>query len=99
MMIGKFVKPISLDNLNMNLLPVFYRSQNKSWMTLFNECLGKQFVPCVKMNCHKEHSHNVSSHPSAIGVLGHTSDFRTSQHYVTAPARYELQEQAPWIFN
>lgn len=50
MVIGKSAKPRALKNLNMNSLPVYYRNQNKAWMTsfLFSEWFAKQFVPSVK---------------------------------------------------
>lgn len=50
MVIGKSKRPRALKNMNMDSLPVFYRNQNKAWMTgsLFKEWFDTQFVPTVK---------------------------------------------------
>lgn len=49
MFIGKSAKPRAFKNMNLNSLPVYYRSQKKAWMdgVLFKEWFTKQFVPAV----------------------------------------------------
>ena len=50
MVIGKSKKPRAFKNINVNSLPVHYKSQGKAWMTseLFKEWFHEQFVPAVK---------------------------------------------------
>lgn len=79
LVIGKSTKPTALKNLNNNSLPVFYRSQNATWMTgaLFKEWFDKQFVPSVtKFNEENELSpsallliDNASFHPSNLQLV------------------------------
>lgn len=49
MVIGKSAKPRAFKHVNINSLPVYYRSQKKAWMNgmLFKEWFTNQFVPCV----------------------------------------------------
>lgn len=42
----KSAKPRALKNVNVNSLPVIYRSQNKTWM--YSNILRTDFVPAVK---------------------------------------------------
>ena len=55
MVIGKSAKPRVFKNVNMNLLPVYYKNQNKAWMNaqLFKEWFYKQFVPTIKIYSEK----------------------------------------------
>ena len=48
--IGKSKKPRAFKNINVNSLPVHYKSQGKAWITseLFKEWFHEQFVPAVK---------------------------------------------------
>ena len=58
--IGKFAKPQCFKYVNMNALPVIYKSQRNAWMNskLFAKWFKKDFVPAVK---HHQHAQNIRS--------------------------------------
>ena len=60
-MIGKFAKPRCFENLNMNALAVFYKSQRNAWVNseIFAEWFKKDFIPAVK--CH-QHAQNIRTY-------------------------------------
>ena len=49
-LIGKSVKPKCFKNVNMDALPVIYKSQRNAWMNseIFAEWFSKEFIPAVK---------------------------------------------------
>ena len=76
-MIGKFAKPRCFKNVNMNALPVIYKSQRNVWMNseIFAEWFQKDFVLAVKRHQRAQNIHspkalllmdNCSAHPEEL---------------------------------
>ena len=73
--INKSAKPRCFKHMDMNVLPVHYLSQKKSWMDckLFGEWFHQRFVPSVKRFCKEKGLEekalllldNAPSHPSS----------------------------------
>lgn len=70
-MIGKFAKPCCFKNVNMNVLPVIYKSQRNAWMNseIFAEWFKKYFVPAVKRH---QRAQNICS-PKALLLMDNCS--------------------------
>ena len=70
-MIGKFAKPRCFKNVNMNALPVIYKSQRNAWMNseIFAEWFKKDFVPAVKRH---QRAQNIRS-PKALLLMDNCS--------------------------
>ena len=66
-MIGKFAKPRCFKNVNMDALPVIYKSQRNAWMNseIFAEWFKKDFVPAVKRH---QRAQNIPS-PKALLLI------------------------------
>ena len=70
-MIGKFAKPCCFKNVNMNALPVIYKSQRNAWMNseIFAEWFQKDFVLAVKRH---QRAQNIRS-PKALLLMDNCS--------------------------
>ena len=70
-MIGKFAKPRCFKNVNMNALPVIYKSQRNAWKNseIFAEWFKKDFVPAVKRH---QRAQNIRS-PKALLLMDNCS--------------------------
>lgn len=76
-LIGKSAKPRCFKNVNMDALPVTYKSQRNAWMNseIFAEWFTKEFVPAVKRHQRLQNIHspkalllidNCSAHPDEL---------------------------------
>ena len=76
-LIGKSAKPRCFKNVNMDVLPVTYKSQRNAWMNseIFAEWFTKEFVPAVKRHQRLQNIHspkalllidNCSAHPDEL---------------------------------
>ena len=70
-LIGKSAKPRCFKNVNMDALPVTYKSQRNAWMNseIFGEWFTKEFVPAVKRH---QRSQNIRS-PKALLLIDNCS--------------------------
>ena len=84
-MIGKFAKPRCFKNVNMDALPVIYKSQKNAWMNseIFAEWFKKDFVPAVKRH---QRAQNIRS-PKALLLIdncsAHPQELKTCDGSVT----------------
>ena len=84
-MIGKFAKPRCFKNVNMEALPVIYKSQRNAWMNseIFAEWFKKDFVPSVKRH---QRAQNIRS-PKALLLIdncsAHPQELKTRDGSVT----------------
>ena len=70
-LIGKSAKPRCFKHVNMDALPVIYKSQRNAWMNseIFAEWFKKDFVPAVKSH---QRSQNIRS-PKALLLIDNCS--------------------------
>ena len=70
-LIGKSTKPRCFKNVNMDPLPVIYKSQRNAWMNseIFAEWFSKEFVPAVKRH---QRLQNIRS-PKALLLIDNCS--------------------------
>ena len=70
-LIGKSAKPRCFKNVNMDALPVTYKSQRNAWMNseIFGEWFTKEFVPAVKRH---QRSQKIRS-PKALLLIDNCS--------------------------
>lgn len=70
-MIGKLAKPRCFKNVNVNVLPVIYKSQRNAWKNseIFAEWFKKDFVPAVKRH---QRAQNIRS-PKALLLMDNCS--------------------------
>ena len=84
-MIGKFAKPRCFKNVNMDALPVIYKSQRNAWMNseIFAEWFKKDFVPAAKRH---QRAQNICS-PKALLLIdncsAHPQELKTRDGSVT----------------
>ena len=66
-LIGKSAKPRCFKHVNMDVLPVIYKSQRNAWLSveIFTEWFQKDFVPAVKSH---QRSQNIHS-PKALPLI------------------------------
>ena len=78
-------KPRCFKNLNMNALPVIYKSQRNAWVNseTFAEWFKRDFVPAVK--CH-QHAQKICSHKALLlmdNCSAHPEELKTRDGSVT----------------
>ena len=99
-LIGKSAKPRCFKNVNMDALPVTYKSQRNAWMNseIFAEWFTKEFVPAVKRHQRLQNIHspkalllidNCSAHPDELSSCDRwfcNMHVSSSEHYLSHSA-------------